>query len=239
MGKQIFFKVISKQRRFCLNFHIIGNIGKTSCFSSKCGYLYVYQRDLQKILFWNADIFEDMRKKRFFQSDQNNFLFSKCWYFRLLGRHNIFQSDLKKTSFSSKCWNFLLYGWRESFWPQSNVVFAKMFILLKIWVKQLSFPRNVDIFGYMAEKMFFKEIYKKSFSGMLIFSEIWKKKHFFQSDLSKCWYFWTYGKKQFFQFDVKKVLYLWNFIFSEIFRFFQSDLKKVLFVKMLIGDIQN
>ena len=83
--------------------------------------------------------------------------------------------------------------------------------------------QNVDIFGVMSQKRFFKCFQKHfHFLEVLIFSDTFAKNYFFKwtkttvskwaqktSFFSKCWYFWRYGKTTIFAKKFKeKILYL-------------------------------
>ena len=121
-------------------------------------------------------------------------------------KNDYFQSGLKMRTF---CSNFHIFGdifskgdilrdiGKQRFFKrsQNNVLFFEMLLFVDKCFKRSKKPffSNIDIFGYMCKKNDFSMISIISrniiYHEMLIYSELWQKKNFFQSDkglFSKC-----------------------------------------------------
>ena len=131
-----------------------------------------YQNNVLFLENWHLYMHKKLffSKCGFFLGDMGKQLFSKV----VLKKRpmTIWQSDLKTTSFFSKCWNSRTYGQKTNFskCSQNNVVFLEMLI----------YPKCGHIFAEIGKKQLF-QIYKNvRFLIILICSAICAKNEFFK-----------------------------------------------------------
>ena len=127
------------------------------------GYIYLYLLIYgQKTI---SDIYGFKGKKRvLLKLFQNNVIFleSKRRFFLNDLFRTIFKSDLRKTSFFSKCWYFWTYGGKTTFskWSQNKEINLEMLIFADLWTKtNLKLFQNNVIF---LESLIFLEMWAKN-----------------------------------------------------------------------------
>ena len=148
LAKNEFFTVISKlphlrRNVVILDVWIIWRDLKKDTFLSKYWYFCIYEK---KLILKNQAFLSpkwlcingDMNKKRIFKNGiKKRPLSQKVDIFVYIGKKRIFQSDLKITSYSVKCWYQASYGQKTNFskWSQNNNLFCEMLILSELLPK--------------------------------------------------------------------------------------------------------